>query len=66
MKKPLGPLPDMRGSALTQVKVCALGKYENSSHVPTVEHRGCCVNMRMRAISSSGRIVRQMAQKGWR
>ena len=36
----------MRGSALTQVKVCALGKYKDSCHAPTVEHRGCGVNQR--------------------
>src|SRR5665647_942398 len=62
MKKPLGPWADMRGSALTQGRVCALGKYEDSSHEPTVEHLGCRVNKRVRAISSSGRIVRQMDQ----
>jgi len=50
----------MRGSALTQVKVCALGKYDDSSHAPTVEHPGCSVNKRVLAVSSSGRIVRQM------
>src|SRR5674476_115191 len=60
MKKPLGPCADMRGSALTQGRVCALGKYEDSSHDPTVEHLGGRVNKRVRAISSSGRIVRQM------
>src|SRR5665647_1886734 len=60
MKKPLGPWADMRGSALTQGRACALGKYEDSSHDPTVEHLGCRVNKRVRAISSSGRIVRQM------
>jgi hypothetical protein len=36
-KKPLGPDPDMRGSALTQVGVCTLGEYENSGHAPTVQ-----------------------------
>src|SRR5664279_2270718 len=37
-KKPPGPDPDVRGSALTRMRVCALGKYENSKHEPTVRH----------------------------
>ena len=60
MKKPLGPDPDMRGSALTRVRVCALGEYENSGHAPTVRHRAMQCQPGVLAISGFGRIVQRM------
>lgn len=59
IKKPLGPDPDMRGSALAQVRVCALAKYDNSGHAPTVRHRMLQCQPDVRAISGFGRIVQE-------
>ena len=61
MKKPLGPDPDMRGSALTRVRVCALREYESWGHDPTVRHPALQCQPAVLPISGFGRIVQRMA-----
>jgi hypothetical protein len=50
----------MRGSALAQVRVCALAKYDNTGHAPTVRHRAMQCQPSVRAISGFGLIVQEM------
>ena len=48
------------GSALTRMGVCALGKYENSGHAPTVQAAAVQCQPVVRAVSPFGRAVRHM------
>jgi len=50
----------MRGSALTRIGVCALGKYENWGHAPTVQLAAVQCQPVVRTVSTFGRVVRHM------